>query len=99
RLVASGIPGPIAVRCYGFLITYAIGFASYQVPRPWGRLSGHSGDEQRRQRKHFYSGLPMEEFPQVVSLAEELVKLPSDEQFESGLGAYIEAVVSKLDTE
>lgn len=34
RLVDAGIPGPVAVRCYGFLITYAIGFASYQTPRP-----------------------------------------------------------------
>lgn len=97
HLVESGIPGPLAVRCYGFLITYAIGFASYQVPRSWGQLSGGSEEEERRKRKHFYSGLPIEGFPQVVSLADELVKLPSDEQFEFGLEAYIGAVVNLID--
>lgn len=56
RLIDSGIPGPAAVRCYGFLITYAIGFAAYQAPRQWGRLSGEDGTEARRQRSHFYAG-------------------------------------------
>lgn len=98
-LVSSGIPGPLAVRCYGFLITYAIGFASYQVPRPWGHVRGEAGAEQRRQRRHFYAALPIKEFPQVVSLASELVALPSDEQFEAGLEAYIKATVDMIDTE
>ena len=95
RLVDSGIPGPDAVRCYGFLITYAIGFASYQMPRQWG-LSGSDGVEQRRRRTHFYAGLSIEEFPQLVAHAEEVADLPSDAQFEAGLAAYIDATVRSL---
>ncbi|WP_068155415.1 TetR/AcrR family transcriptional regulator [Rhodococcus phenolicus] len=96
RLVDAGIPGPTAVRCYGFLITYAIGFASYQAPRPWGRLDGQDDAEARRQRSHFYAALPIDEFPQVVGNAEEVAELASDSQFEAGLSAYIEATVRAL---
>ncbi|MCO1656101.1 TetR/AcrR family transcriptional regulator [Pseudonocardia humida] len=105
RLVDAGIPGPVAVRCYGFLITYAIGFASYQVPRPWGRApepgSGREDDEQRaearRQRSHAYSAMPIDRFPRLVELAEELVTLPSDEQFAHGLEAFVTATVAQLE--
>lgn len=96
RLVDSGIPGPQAVRCYGFLITYAIGFASYQMPRQWGRSSEGEDAEQRRQRTHFYAGLPIEEFPQLVGHPEEVADLPSDSQFADGLEAYIDATVRAL---
>ncbi|MGV4888029.1 TetR/AcrR family transcriptional regulator [Streptomyces viridosporus] len=96
RLVDAGIPGPLAVRCYGFLITYAIGFASYQTPRPWGRLAADEGTEQRRQRSHFYAALPIEEFPLVVGLAEEVTELPSDALFEAGLEAYIDSTLRTL---
>jgi AcrR family transcriptional regulator len=96
RLIDSGIPGPAAVRCYGFLITYAIGFAAYQAPRQWGRLSGEDGTEARRQRSHFYAGLRIDEFPQVVAYADEVAELPYDSQFDAGLNAYIEATVQSL---
>ncbi|WP_406726863.1 TetR/AcrR family transcriptional regulator [Streptomyces sp. GD-15H] len=96
RLVDAGVPGPLAVRCYGFLITYAIGFASYQTPRPWGRLATDEGAEQRRQRSHFYAALPIEEFPLVVGLADEVTELPSDAQFEAGLEAYIDSTLRTL---
>lgn len=96
RLVDAGIPGPTAVRCYGFLITYAIGFASYQTPRQWGRGDGELGAEERRQRSHFYAALPIDQFPQVVALADEVADLPSDGQFEAGLEAYIDTIVRTL---
>src|SRR5690606_31640784 len=95
--VDAGIPGLLAVRCYGFLITYAIGFASYQTPRPWGGLPGDEGAEQRRQRSHFYAGLPIEEFPLVVELADEVAELASDAQFAAGLETYIDSTVRMLD--
>lgn len=98
-LTSAGIPGPLAVHCYGFLITYAIGFASYQNPRPWGHAEGEDGEEQRRQRRHFYAALPIQDFPTVVSLAGELVSLPSDEQFRSGLEAYISATTHLIEQE
>lgn len=97
HLVASGIPGPTAVRCYGFLITYAIGFVSYQTPRPWGHQDAEESAEVRRQRRHFYAGLPLEEFPQMVGLAEHLVDLPGDEQFHAGVDAFVQSVVRGLD--
>ncbi|MGY1805816.1 TetR/AcrR family transcriptional regulator [Blastococcus sp. SYSU D00669] len=96
RLQASGIPGPLAVEVYGFLITYAIGFASYQSPRPWGRGDDEDSAEQRRQRQHFYAAMPAGDFPRVVELAEFLVELPSDKQFDFGLEAFIDAVVARI---
>jgi AcrR family transcriptional regulator len=99
RLVDAGIPGPVAVRCYGFLITYTIGFVSYQLPRPWG--GGPKADEDlaesRRRRVHFYAGLPASEFPHMVELADVLVGLPSDEQYMAGVEAFIAAVESAID--
>jgi AcrR family transcriptional regulator len=97
RLVDAGIPGPRAAQCYGFLLTYAIGFASYQKPRPWGRGGRATSAEERRQRTHFYAALPMDEFPHVVELAGEIAGLPSDEQFDAGLQAYIDATVRALE--
>jgi AcrR family transcriptional regulator len=83
RLVAAGLSDELAVRCYGFLITYALGFAHYQHPRRWGRGDGREAIELRHQRGHFYASMPAGEFPTVVALSERLVGLPSDEQFES----------------
>ncbi|MDQ4116707.1 MAG: TetR/AcrR family transcriptional regulator [Actinomycetota bacterium] len=97
RLVRAGIPGPQAARCYGFLLTYAIGFASYQAPRPWGRGHRATSSEELRQRTHFYAALPSDEFPLVVELAPEMAGLPSDEQFEAGLEAYVAATVGAMD--
>jgi AcrR family transcriptional regulator len=96
RLVDAGIPGRQAVQCYGFLITYAIGFASYQAPRQWGRSDDDMSTEQRRQRTHFYSALPIDDFTQVVQHAEDVAGLPSDEQFATGLEAFIDATVRTL---
>ncbi|MFD5750347.1 TetR/AcrR family transcriptional regulator [Streptomyces sp. NPDC127033] len=100
RLVDAGIPGPLAVRCYGFLITYSIGFATYQAPRPWGRAAdADAGDraEQRRQRSHVYSALPRDQFPRLVELAGELPGLPTNEQYLAGLEAFIASVLSRPD--
>ncbi|WP_236787863.1 TetR/AcrR family transcriptional regulator [Amycolatopsis sp. GM8] len=93
RFVDAGIPGPLAVRCYGFLITYAIGFVSYQTPRSWGREDDADVAEIRRQRVHFYSGLPIDDFPLVVGLAEHVATLPGDEQFAAGVEAYIDSTL------
>jgi AcrR family transcriptional regulator len=96
RMVDAGIPPSQAVRCYGFLITYAMGFATYQGPRPWGAMVGEAGDEERRQRMHYYAALPRQDFPLVVDLAGDLVGLPSDEQFGWGLEAFVDSVVRSL---
>ncbi|MEJ2869864.1 TetR/AcrR family transcriptional regulator [Actinomycetospora sp. OC33-EN08] len=97
RLAAAGITGPLAVRCYGFLITYALGFSAYETPRTWGR-AGDAGDaaEARRRRSHFYAGLDRDRFPHTVDLAAELPALPTDEQFADGLDAWIAGVVTRV---
>jgi len=97
RMVDAGIPATQAVHCYGFLITYAMGFATYQAPRPYGRGTDAASAEERRQRMHFYAALPLEDFPLVVELAGDLSGLPSDEQFDRGLEAFIDATVHTLD--
>ncbi|GAA4779561.1 hypothetical protein GCM10023200_10960 [Actinomycetospora chlora] len=96
RLALAGITGPLAVRCYGFLITYALGFSAYETPRAWGRADDAA--EARRQRSHFYAGLSRERFPHIVDLADELPALPTDEQFADGLEAWIAGMVTRLPT-
>jgi hypothetical protein len=81
RLVEAGMPGPIAVHAYGILITYTLGFASYQRPRPWGRTDLPESQELLRQQRHLYAGLPAQEFPHMVELAEPLTTLPATEEF------------------
>lgn len=99
RLVAAGIPGELAVRCYGFLITYTIGFVSYQIPRSWGGDPDSDEDlaEARRQRVHFYKGLPATEFPHMVDLADTLIDLPSDAQYMAGVEAFVQTVETALE--
>lgn len=92
RLVDAGIPDETAVRCYGLLIQFALGFAAYQAPRPWGAENGEVGGELRRQQQHYYAGLPVGEFPLTVSLASDLVMLPTEDQFEWGINLFIQAL-------
>ncbi|WP_433135852.1 TetR/AcrR family transcriptional regulator [Actinomadura nitritigenes] len=96
RFLEAGLSPGLAVRCYSFLITYALGFAGYQRPRPWGRLDDPESAELRRQRKHFYASLPAEKFPSVVAIADDLVDLPADSQFDFGVDCFIATVVAEL---
>lgn len=98
RLVASGIPGPLAVRCYGVIVVFSIGFSSYRVARPWGLGERHEDiDEQRRQRVHHYIGRSITKFPTVVSLADEIVDIPSDMTFDFGIEAIVAAVLREME--
>ncbi|GAA2404579.1 TetR/AcrR family transcriptional regulator [Actinomadura vinacea] len=96
RFLEAGLPPELAVRCYSFLITYALGFAGYQHPRPWGRADRPDGAELRRQRKHYYASLPATKFPSVVAIAEDLVDLPADSQFDFGIDCFIASVLATL---
>lgn len=102
RLVRSGIPGPLAVKCYGFLMVHSLGFASYQSPRPWARRDDESGTETtdqselRRQQRHFYASLPLAQFPRLVELRDELIELPGEEQFRFGVGCLCDFVEAAL---
>ncbi|WP_411087310.1 TetR/AcrR family transcriptional regulator [Streptomyces sp. 061-3] len=98
RLREVGFTDGDAVRVYGLIVQYSLGFASYQAPRPWGRRDLPDAEELRRQRKHFYAALPRDGFPNMVELATELTALPSDEQFLFGLECLIDGVLRRAGT-
>lgn len=93
RLREVGFGGPEAIQAYGLIMHYALGFASYQAPRPWGNPAQPDVEELRRQRTHFYAALPSRLFPHLVSLAEHVTTLPSDEQFELGLDCLVDGLL------
>ncbi|NDK91504.1 TetR family transcriptional regulator [Gordonia desulfuricans] len=101
RLVDAGIPGPLAARCYGFVMVFAIGFSSYHLARPWGYSDTDDGSdsaEMRRQREHYYAGRPLARFPTVVELAGDIVDIPGDATFEFGIAALVDAVSREIET-
>ncbi|MDP9821822.1 TetR/AcrR family transcriptional regulator [Nocardioides massiliensis] len=101
RLMRSGIPGPLAVKSYGFLMIYALGFAGYQAVRPWGSDGAPADEvdesELRRQQRHYYAALPRAEFPRLVELRDELIELPGEEQFRFGVSCLCDIVEATLD--
>jgi len=99
-LVDIGLTHAGAVRAYGALLVYVIGFSAYERPRPWGRSPAElkGADELRRQRRLFYEGLPKDDFPVMVSTSDILVALPSDEQFEWGLNLLVTGILRGGDT-
>jgi hypothetical protein len=96
RLSDAGLPGNVAVSCYSFLVTYTLGFVSYTLNRPWGE-DDDAAAEVRRQRGHFYAGLPIDEFPMMVELSHELLELPAQRQYDLGVTAFIEHVERALE--
>jgi AcrR family transcriptional regulator len=94
-LRTAGFGGDAAVRVYAALMIYALGFASYQLPRQWG-LAGGEATELRRQRTHFYASLPRDEFPNLVELSPMVTTMASDEQFEFGLDALVAGLRSTV---
>lgn len=84
----AGFSDEAAVRVYAALMIYALGFASYQLPRQWG-LPGEEAAELRRQRTHFYASLPRDQFPNLVDLSPVVTTMASDEQFDFGLDALV----------
>lgn len=95
RLREAGFPDGDAVRVYGLIVQYSLGFASYQAPRPWGKPDHPDVEELRRRRKHFYAALPREDFPNMVELSTEMTTLPSDEQFLFGLECLVDGLLRR----
>jgi AcrR family transcriptional regulator len=87
-LRSAGFGPEAAVRVYGALLAYTLGFTLYQLPRPWGPANEDVG-EHRRRRRAFYESLPADEFPRLVELAQPLTMIASEEQFEWGLRAML----------
>jgi AcrR family transcriptional regulator len=81
HLASAGIAPELCVKVYGFLITFALGFASYQAPRPWGAQQTPEALEQARQMTHFYAGLPSAQFPTTIALSDFLPQLPQTSTF------------------
>ena len=96
HMIASGIPGPLAVRCYGFIVVYSLGFASYRAPRSWADEDATDHDELRRQQSHRYAALSTTEFPHLVSLRDSIIDLPSPSQFTFGIECLIAQVQREL---
>jgi len=96
-LIDLGLDETLAARAYGVLLVYALGFSSYELPRPWGRSPSevNGAGELRRQRRLFYEALPKDGFPVAVSLSDVLVTLPSDEQFDWGLEMIIVGLLTQ----
>jgi AcrR family transcriptional regulator len=97
RLREAGFDGPQAVRAYGLIMHYTLGFACYQAPRAWGKPDHPEVEELQRQRTHFYAALPLADFPNVVSLAGDVTSLPADDQFVFGLECLIEGFLCRTD--
>ena len=92
RLTAAGIPAPLAIHSYGFLIQHAIGYTTYLTPRPWGGPHSPEVAELRRQQQHFYAALPVSQFPVMVEWASDLVMLPARETYDFAVDALVQLV-------
>jgi AcrR family transcriptional regulator len=92
-LRAVGFSGEGAVRAYALIVTYTLGFAGYQAPRPWGDDRRDDVDELRRQRSHFNASLPRWEFSNLVELNELATDMASTEQFRFGLECMIDGLL------
>jgi AcrR family transcriptional regulator len=92
-----GLEETLAVRAYGILLAYTLGFSAYELPRPWGRNPNETegAGELRRQRRLFYEALPKAEFPAMVALSDVLVTLPSDQQFDWGLDVIVAGILAQ----
>jgi hypothetical protein len=94
-LRAAGFQGEMAVRVYGAVLTYTLGFTLYQLPRRWGHEHPGVGEERRR-RRAFYESLPAGEYPNLVELAGPMTTIASEEQFQWGLRAMLAGFASDL---
>jgi AcrR family transcriptional regulator len=91
----AGLNDEVAVRAYAIIVTYTLGFATYQMPRPWGDSRRPDVAELRRQRNHFNASLPLPDFANLVELNELATSMPSDEQFEYGLDCLIDGLLAR----
>jgi AcrR family transcriptional regulator len=85
----AGFSDEGAVRAYALIMTYCLGFASYQMPREWGPDHVEGVEELRRRRRYFYASLPLPECSNLVELSAMVTTMPSDDQFNFGLDCLI----------
>lgn len=94
-LRAAGLDGPDAVRAYGILLTYTLGFAVYEVPR---RDPGPPVPEQLIRDRIWIASqaLTPAMFPNIVELGAPLAALATEDQFEFGLRVILDGLASQL---
>jgi len=91
----AGFSDEGAVRAYALIVTYTLGFACYQKPRPWGDDARPDVAELRRQRSHFHASLPLPDFANLVELSELASTMASDDQFHYGLDCLIDGLIAR----
>lgn len=79
-LLAAGVDGDQAVGIYYGLLTYTLGFATWQLPR------AATGDRAYRRRwREILDSLPPDQYPSLHAMRDVLPTVASDAQFEFGL--------------
>ena len=79
-LLTAGIDGDEAVGLYYALLTYTVGFATWQLPR------AAAGDRVYRRRwREILNNLPPDRYPSLHTVRDHLPTVASDAQFEFGL--------------
>ena len=84
-LRSAGFDRPAAVQTYFALLTYTLGFVSWEIPR----AHHQSPADYRRQWQEILTDLTTSEYPTLHELAEQLPDAASESQFEAGLSALL----------
>ena len=91
----AGFSDEGSVRAYALIMTYCLGFSSYQMPRDWGPDHVEGVDELRRRKRHFYASLPLPQCANLVELSAMVTTMPSDNQFRFGLDCLIAGLTTQ----
>jgi TetR/AcrR family tetracycline transcriptional repressor len=79
----AGIAPEIGVHAIYAVLTYALGFVAWEIPRTHRQSQAAYASSWRRE----FAGLPPADFPVVGGVLEELPRVAGEEQFELGLAA------------
>jgi AcrR family transcriptional regulator len=85
-----GLPDQAVVGAVYALLTYILGFVALEVPR--AGTDPQTSDEFVRRLHGFFAALPPGEFPHTVELAPLLARISTDDQFEFGIGTFIDGL-------
>ena len=91
----AGHTGPDAVRAYGILLTYTLGFAIYEVPR---QAYDPSRPERVINDRIWIASQALNPslFPNLVELGAPMANLATDEQFEFGLSVILSGLQDQV---
>lgn len=86
----AGFSPVLTVKAYLVLVHYVAGFVLQEAGQHF------RSDEDRRELRALFSSLPVETYPAIVDLADELADLDPDAEFEFGLAALIVGIESHM---